>query len=71
MDVKVPILSVRKLVQDGHNVRITRKGGHLHNLRTGDKIPFFEFQGVYYLKMKVNNPNETNESKPVFIRQEA
>ena len=61
MDVKVPIISVRKLVRDNHNVRFRRKGGYILNLETRDKIPFFEYQGVYYLKMKFTQPTEPPE----------
>ena len=58
MDVKVPIISVRKLVRDNHNVRFRRQGGYILNLQTRAKIPFFEYQGVYYLKMKCSQPSE-------------
>ena len=69
MKVKVPILSVRKLVHDNHNVRFNREGGYILNLQTRARIPFFEHQGVYYLKMKfdVPNPLET-ETKSLFTR---
>ena len=64
MNVKVPILSVRKLVKDQHQVRFIENGGYIKNLRNGDRIPFFEFQGVYYLIMKILPPS----SEPVFAR---
>ena len=41
MDVEIPILSVRRLVHDGHNVDFRRYGGYVKNLRTGERIPFF------------------------------
>ena len=75
MKVKVPILSVRKLVRDKHTVRFQDDGGYIRNLLTGDKIPFFEHMGVYYLIMKIPPPEVSNliehtsiESKPVFTR---
>ena len=69
MKVKVPILSVRRLVHDKHSVRFRREGGYIRNLRTGEKIPFFEFQGVYYLKMKIVPPSKPIPSaEPVFSR---
>ena len=69
MKVKVPILSVRKLVHDNHNVRFNREGGYMLNLQTRARIPFVEHQGAYYLKMKfdVPNPLET-EATSVFAR---
>ena len=67
MSVKVPILSVRKLVRDAHNVFFQRYGGHIKNLVTGARIPFFEYQGVYYLKYKIQQPNEA-PSEPGFGR---
>ena len=57
MKVKVPILSVRKLVHDHHDVMFSRKGGHIVNLKTRDRIPIFEYHGVYYLKMKFQPPS--------------
>ena len=71
MDVKVPILSVRKLVRDNHNVKFHDRGGHILNLSTRSKNPFFEYQGVYYLKMKILPPDSSSaisESEPVFNR---
>ena len=75
MKVKVPILSVRRLVYDNHNVRFKKGGGYIRNLKTGEKIPFFEFQGVYFLKLKITPPVSTGSSvaanhQPVFIRPE-
>lgn len=58
MKVKTPILSVRKLVRDNHSVKFHKNGGFIHNLTTGKKINFFEFQGVYYLKMKILPPSD-------------
>ena len=57
MKVKVPILNVRKLVHDHHDVLFNRKGGTIVNLKTGDRIPIFEHHGVYYLKMKCLPPS--------------
>ena len=44
MKVKTPILSVRKLIRDNHDVYFSRKGNYIHCLKTGKKISFFEFQ---------------------------
>ena len=69
MSVKVPIVSVRKLVRDAHNVFFQRYGGFIKNLVTGAKIPFFEYQGVYYMKYKIDQsgtpPPEPSFGRPV------
>ena len=67
MKVKVPILSVRKLVRDFHHVYFKQFGGYIKDLRSGNRLPFFEHQGVYYIKYKINSP----ESKSDFIRPAA
>ena len=46
MKVKVPILSVRKLVHDHHDVVFNQNGGHIFNLKTRDRIPIVEHHGV-------------------------
>ena len=75
MNVKVPILSVRKLVKDNHNVKFRKNGGCILNLLTGERIPFFAFQGVYYLKMKFSPPENhvptSLDREPVFNRRVA
>ena len=53
MNVNSPILSVRRLVKDGHEVYIGKGGGFVRHLETGRRLTFFEYQGVYYMKMKV------------------
>ena len=53
MKVKPPILSVRQLVRDGHEVYINSGGGWIKNLESDKLIHFFEFQGFYYLRMKI------------------
>ena len=63
MNVNSPILSVRRLVKDGHEVYIGKGGGFVRHIESGRRLTFFEHQGVYYMKMKV--------SEPVFARQGA
>ena len=63
MKVKCPILSVRCLVHDGHDVWVRKGGGVIRNIATGKEIEFFEHAGVYYLKMKIDQPvTKNNES---------
>ena len=75
MKVKVPILSVRKLIQGNHTVWFEKHGGYILNLLTGEKLPFFEIQGVYYLKMKILPPpdyfSHSSVDKSPFVRQVA
>ena len=67
MAVKVPIVSARKLVRDSHNVFFQLHGGFIRNLLTGAEIPCFEYQGVYYMKYKIPQP-DSKPSEPVFGR---
>ena len=70
LDVDVPILSVRRIVRRGNLVKFRRGGGYIQNARTGRKLPFIERQGVYFIKVKVKNPNPTASiGESVFSRQ--
>ena len=73
MKVKRPTLSVRQLVRDGHEVYINAEGGWIKNLENNKLINFFEFQGVYYLKMKITKPcaQDGKEDQPLFSGQGA
>ena len=73
MKVKTPILSVRELIPDGHDAYINKNGGWIKNIGNGKTITFFEFQGVYYLKMKIDKPTANNEKndEPLFSGQGA
>ena len=62
MEVKCPILSVRCLVEDGHDVWIRKGGGIIRNITNNKEIKFYEHAGVYYLKMKVDDPDGGNSS---------
>ena len=69
MKVKCPILSVRKICRDGHEVRIHRRGGVIRNNGNGKEIKFFEHRGVYYVKLKIKKPVPVPEAG--FTRQGA
>ena len=45
-----------------------REGGWIKNLENNQLIHFFEFQGVYYLKMKITKPcaHDGKEDQPLF-----
>ena len=70
MRVKTPILSVRQLVRDDNEVRFRRHKGFIPNLVSGE-INVFEYQGVYVMKLKIQQPNDQNNSKQDVHRQGA
>ena len=55
MKVSTPILSVRKLVRDGNDVFINQHGGTIKNLKTGKVMKVHNFQGIYYVRMKITS----------------
>ena len=68
MKVKCPIMSVRCLVEDGHDMWVQKGGGVIRHVATGKELVFFEHAGVYYLKMKIDKPS-TPPTKPLFSRR--
>ena len=71
MGVKCPILSVRCLVEDGHDVWIRKGSRVIRNTTRGKEIKFYEHAGIYYLKMKVHRPSDAQVSDPLFSRRAA
>ena len=71
MQVKTPILSVGKLVRDNNEVRFRRHGGFIQNSASGKKINVFEYQGVCFMKLKIQPPNDRKNSHQDFHRQGA
>ena len=73
MKVKCPILSVRNICGEKHEVKIHRHGGVIRHNESGKEIKFFEYRGVYYVKLKVKKP--TSQIPPAteagFARQGA
>ena len=57
MKVSTPILSVRKFVKDGNDVYINKNGGYIVHLASGKRMRIYNFQGVYYLRMKITSGN--------------
>ena len=57
METELPILSVRKIVRRGNEVRFKKLGGIIRNHSTGEPQRFHEHQGVYFMKLKVNDPS--------------
>jgi hypothetical protein len=56
METEVPILSVRKMVKKGNDVKFQKGGGTITNRATGRVLRFYEYDGVYFLKIEVNDP---------------
>ena len=49
----------------GHSARLNENGGYLRNLITRTKVPVYEKEGVYYLKVKIRSPDtDTTSSSP-------
>ena len=69
-ELKCPILFVRCLIEDGHDVWVRKGGGIIRKLGSGKESVFIEYGGVYYVKMKINKP-VGEERKPLFIRRGA
>ena len=65
MKVQLPILSLRNTMKRGHSARLNENGGYLRNLITRTKVPVYEKEGVYYLKVKIRSPDtDTTSSSP-------
>ena len=58
MKVDIPILSVRKLVKDGFDICFTESGGYIKARDDGKRVQFIEADGAYWLKMRVNPPDD-------------
>ena len=57
MEVELPILSVRKIVKRKNQVLFTDGGGTITHNDTGHVMKFYEHEGVYFLKLKVHDPD--------------
>ena len=52
----MPILSVRRVVKNKNRVLFEDEGGHIESKSAGMRIPFFEHEGDYLLKLKIKKP---------------
>ena len=57
MKVEMPILSVRKIVKKNNRVCFQDGGGYIRNQTSGRRIRFYEFEGVYFLKLRTDQPS--------------
>ena len=61
MRVRTPILSVRKLVRDDHEIYINGGGVSIRDTTSGKQIKLFEqHAGAYYLKLKITPPVDSS-----------
>ena len=68
MDVQLPIISVRKCVKSGKDVRFFPGGGELKDRQTGKTIKIYEIDGTYFIKLKVDPPDNEPPSPTPFQR---
>ena len=61
-------MSVRKIVKKGNIVVFENGGGFIEDTHTGKKYPFVERQGVYFIKVLVEEPDEGDAVDSVFAR---
>ena len=68
-DVERPLISVSRLAAAGHDVRFDEKGGEIHHLASGRRIPLLREKGVYVLEMHVprlpGEPGDAGFARPV------
>ena len=70
IDIDTPVLSVRKIVRNGNHVRMQRGGGYIKNKKTGKRLYVVEKQGVYFIKLKILEPDQEDVNlEEVFARQ--
>ena len=68
MEVDVPILSVRKYMQNGYDFHFTEDGGHMVCRLNNKVFKFIEADGAFWIKLKVQQPPNELPPSPVFSR---
>ena len=64
----MPILNARRVVKNKNLVLFEDEGGHIESKSTGMRMPFFEHEGVYFLKLKIKKPTEPVPEASQFTR---
>ena len=62
------IHSVRRAVKNNNRVLFEDEGGHIESKSTGMRIPVFEHEGVYVLKLKIKKTAEPVPEAGQFTR---
>ena len=57
MKVKLPILSVRQMLNKGGQLSLNEAGGSITNPHAGQTINFIVHEGLWYMKLKVGKPS--------------
>jgi len=57
MEVEMPILSVRKMIKKRNLVQFEDDGGFIKNQDTGRTTKFYECDGAYFLKLRIDDPS--------------
>ena len=58
MKVKLPILSVRQMLNKGGQLSLHEAGGSITNPNAGQTINFIVHEGLWYMKLKVGRPSK-------------
>ena len=58
METELPILSVRKIVRQNNDVLFRQGGGTIVNRALKRTLRFYEYQGVYFIKLKIKDPSD-------------
>ena len=58
MDIKLPILSVRKMVRNKNNIHFVLENGSIQHRDTGRVFELYEHEGVHVTKRKVAGPHD-------------
>ena len=61
-DINRPLTSVSKICDKGNVVIFTSKGGYVHNLHSGARVPFAREANIYALEMWVARPGDEAQS---------
>ena len=59
MKVKLPILSVRQMLNKGGQLSLNEAGGSITNPNAGQTINFIVHEGLWYMKLKVGKPSKS------------
>ena len=62
------IIRVRRVVKNQTCAVFEDEGGHIESKATGMRIPLFEHEGVYVLKLKIKKPADPAPETSHFTR---
>ena len=65
IQIDTPVISVRKILRHGSHVRMMKNDGYIKNKYTGKRLPFVVRQGVYFIKLKILDPDDEDENAKV------